>query len=262
MSLTVDLTGRVAVVTGGGRGIGAAVARSLAQAGARVVVSARSTGQIEGVAGDLVAAGLDALAVACDVTDPESVDRLLGAAEADFGPVEILVNNAGVSSSAPLRSLELEEWNRLMRVNATGTFLCTRAFLPGMVANGWGRVINVASTAGRAGAAYISAYAASKHAVIGFTRSVAAEVAAKGVTVNAICPGFVETPMTDESVERIVAKTGMSEDEARQRIVALNPQGRLIEPDEVAYVAVALCDPRARGVNGQAIGVDGGALLA
>ena len=262
MSLAIDLTGRVAVVTGGGRGIGAAVARGLAEAGARVVVSARSIGQIEGVARDLVAGGCEALAVACDVTDPESVDRLLGEAEAAFGQVEILVNNAGVASSAPLRSIDLEEWNRLMTVNATGTFLCTRACLGGMVANGWGRVINVASVAGRAGAAYISAYAASKHAVIGFTRSIAAEVASKGVTVNAICPGYVESPMTDESIERIVAKTGMSAVDARERIVATNPQGRLIEPEEVAYLAVALCDPRARGINGQAIGVDGGALLA
>lgn len=262
MSLAVDLTGRVAVVTGGGRGIGAAVARGLAAAGARVVVSARSGGQLDGVVAEIVATGRDARAVVCDVTDPESVARLLGEAETELGPVEILVNNAGVSSSAPLRSVELAEWNRLMAVNATGTFLCTRAFLPGMVANGWGRVINVASVAGRAGAAYISAYAASKHAVIGFTRSVAAEVAAKGITVNALCPGYVETPMTDESVERIVAKTGLSQEEALGRITAMNPQGRLIEPDEVAFLAVALCDPRARGINGQAIGVDGGALLA
>jgi NAD(P)-dependent dehydrogenase (short-subunit alcohol dehydrogenase family) len=262
LSLAVDLTGRVAVVTGGGRGIGAAIARGLAAAGARVVVSARSGGQLDGVVAEIAAAGRDARAVVCDVTDPESVSRLLGEAETELGPVEILVNNAGVSSSAPLRSVELAEWNRLMAVNATGTFLCTRAFLPGMVANGWGRVINVASVAGRAGAAYISAYAASKHAVIGFTRSVAAEVAAKGITVNALCPGYVETPMTDESVERIVAKTGLSQEEARGRITAMNPQGRLIEPDEVAFLAVALCDPRARGINGQAIGVDGGALLA
>jgi NAD(P)-dependent dehydrogenase (short-subunit alcohol dehydrogenase family) len=262
VSAAFELAGRVAVVTGGGRGIGAAVARALAGAGARVVVSARSAGQIEGIAAELAAAGAEALAVPCDVTDPESVDRLLGAAEAELGAVEILVNNAGVASSAPLRAIELEEWNRLMAVNATGTFLCTRAFLPGMVAGGWGRVVNVASVAGRAGAAYVSAYAASKHAVIGFTRSVAAEVAAKGVTVNAICPGFVESPMTDESIERIVAKTGMSAEEARARIVATNPQGRLIEPDEVAFLALALCDPRARGINGQAIGVDGGALLA
>jgi NAD(P)-dependent dehydrogenase (short-subunit alcohol dehydrogenase family) len=262
VSLTIDLTGRVALVTGGGRGIGAAVARALAAAGARVVVSARSAGQIDGVAADLAAAGLAARAVPCDVTDPESVARLVGRTEELWGPAEILVNNAGVSSSAPLRSLELEEWNRLLAVNATGTFLCTRAFLPAMIAAGWGRVLNVASIAGRAGAAYVSGYAASKHAVVGFTRSVAAEVAASGVTVNAICPGYVETPMTDASVERIVAKTGLSADAARARIVAMNPQGRLIEPEEVAYLAVALCDPRARGINGQAIGVDGGALLA
>ncbi len=262
MSLAVDLAGRVAVVTGGGRGIGAAVARALAEAGARVVVSARSSGQIEGVARDLVAAGREARAHPCDVTSEESVSRLLGFAETELGPVDILINNAGVASSAPLRSIDLEEWNRLMSVNATGTFLCTRTFLPGMIAGGWGRVINVASVAGRAGAAYISAYAASKHAVIGFTRSVAAEVAARGVTVNALCPGYVETPMTDESIERIVARTGLPADEARRRLVEMNPQGRLIEPEEVAFLAVALCDPRARGVNGQAIGVDGGALLA
>jgi NAD(P)-dependent dehydrogenase (short-subunit alcohol dehydrogenase family) len=262
VSLAIDLAGRVAVVTGGGRGIGAAVARALAEAGARVVVSARSGGQIEGVARDLAAAGHEARACACDVTSFDSVTRLLGFAEAELGTVDILVNNAGVASSAPLRAVELEEWNRLISVNATGTFLCTRAFVPGMVAAGWGRVVNVASIAGRSGAAYVSAYAASKHAVIGFTRSVAAEVAARGVTVNAICPGYVETPMTDESVERIVVRTGMPAEEARRRLVAANPQGRLIEPEEVAFLAVTLCDPRARGVNGQAIGVDGGALLA
>jgi NAD(P)-dependent dehydrogenase (short-subunit alcohol dehydrogenase family) len=262
VSLAIDLDGRVAVITGGGRGIGEAVARALAGAGARVVVAARSAGQVESVARDLVGAGLPARAVACDVTDPEAVGRLVAETESHFGSAEILINNAGVSSSAPLKSLELEEWNRMLAVNATGTYLVTRAFLPGMLAAGWGRIVNVASVAGRAGAPYVSAYAASKHAVVGFTRSVAAEVAARGITVNALCPGYVETPMTDESVERIVAKTGLSATDARERIVAMNPQGRLIEPDEVAFLAVALCDPRARGVNGQAIGVDGGMLLA
>jgi NAD(P)-dependent dehydrogenase (short-subunit alcohol dehydrogenase family) len=262
VSLAIDLDGRVAVITGGGRGIGEAVARALAGAGARVVVAARSAGQVESVARDLVGAGLPARAVACDVTDPEAVGRLVAETESHFGSAEILINNAGVSSSAPLKSLELEEWNRMLAVNATGTYLVTRAFLPGMLAAGWGRIVNVASVSGRAGAPYVSAYAASKHAVVGFTRSVAAEVAARGITVNALCPGYVETPMTDESVERIVAKTGLSATDARERIVAMNPQGRLIEPDEVAFLAVALCDPRARGVNGQAIGVDGGMLLA
>jgi len=262
VSVAIDLTGRVAVVTGGGRGIGAAVARALASAGARVVVSARTTTEIEAIAEELRDAGHPAHAESCDVTDPESVDRLLGAAEVAFGPVEILVNNAGVASSAPLKRVDLAEWNRVIGVNATGTYLCTRAFLPGMIGNGWGRVVNVASVAGRTGGAYISAYAASKHAVIGFTRSVAAEVATQGITINAVCPGFVATAMTDESVDRIVAKTGSSAEAAREQIVRLNPQGRLIEPDEVAFLVLALCDPRARGINGQAIGLDGGALLA
>jgi len=262
MALGIDLSSHAAVVTGGGRGIGAAVARALAEAGAKVVVAARSEDQIAGVARDLVAAGHVACAISCDVTDPDSVGQLARRAEAAIGTVDILVNNAGVASSSPIKHLELDEWNRLIAINATGTYLCTRAFLPGMVAKGWGRVINVASVAGRAGASYISAYAASKHAVVGFTRAVAAEVASRGVTVNAICPGFVETPMTDESVSRIAAKTSLSPEEARRRIVELNPQGRLIEPEEVAFLAVTLCDARARGIHGETIGVDGGALLA
>ncbi len=262
MATSIDLSGRAAVVTGGGRGIGAAVARALAAAGARVVVAARSATEIERIAEELIADGHAALAIPCDVTDPESVGRLAREAEAAVGIVDILVNNAGVASSAKLESLDLAEWNRLLAVNATGTFLCTRALLGGMVANGWGRVINIASVAGRAGAAYISGYAASKHAVVGFTRSIAAEVAARGVTVNALCPGFVATPMTDESVACIVAKTGLSAAEARQKVVTMNPQGRLIEAEEVAFVALALCDSRAGGINGQAIAIDGGALLS
>ncbi len=261
MSVGIDLTGRAAVVTGGGRGIGAAVARALAEAGARVVVAARNVAEIEAVASELIAAGHAALAVPCDVTDPESVSRLAREAEGAVGVVDILVNNAGVASSAPIKSLEPEEWNRILAVNATGTYLCTRAFLPGMLTNGWGRVINVASVAGLAGRAYISAYTASKHAVIGFTRSIAAEVAARGVTVNALCPGFVATAMTEESVSRISAKTGMGSEEARRKIEEMNPQGRLIEPEEVAFFTVALCDRRARGVNGQAIAIDGGRLI-
>jgi NAD(P)-dependent dehydrogenase (short-subunit alcohol dehydrogenase family) len=176
--------------------------------------------------------------------------------------VDILVNNAGVAASAPLRSVSPEEWDRLFAVNVRGTYLCTREFLPDMLAEGWGRVINVASIAGLTGAAYISAYAASKHAVIGFTRSVAAEVAAKGVTVNAVCPGYVDTPMTDGSVAHIAAKTGLSPEEARERLRRMSPQNRLFEPEEVAYLVRCLADPRARGVNGQAIVLDGGALLA
>ncbi|KAB2968247.1 MAG: SDR family oxidoreductase [Thermoanaerobaculia bacterium] len=253
--------GRGAVVTGGGRGIGEATARALAEAGARVVVAARSAGEIERVASELTAAGHEVAAIPCDVTDPDAIERLRAAALDRLGAVEILVNNAGVAASAPLKGQTLEEWRRLFAVNVEGTFLACRAFLPGMLERGWGRVVNIASVAGRTGAPYVSAYAASKHAVVGFTRSLAAEVAVRGVTVNAVCPGYVATPMTERSIETIVTKTGMSAPEARQRLVAANPQGRLIEPEEVAYLVAALCDERARGVNGQAIGIDGGAFL-
>jgi 3-hydroxybutyrate dehydrogenase len=255
------LTGRGAVVTGGGRGIGAAVAGALAEAGARVVVSARSAAEIEAVAAGLRGRGFDVDAVACDVSDPAAIERLAATARARLGQVDILVNNAGISSSAPVRSQSLEEWRRLFAVNVEGLFLVTRAFLPGMAERGWGRVVNVASIAGRTGAPYIAAYAASKHAVIGFTRACAAEVAARGVTVNALCPGYVDTPMTDRSIARIVEKTGRPAEETRRRLLDANPQGRLIEAGEVAFLAVTLCDERARGVNGQAIGIDGGAFL-
>jgi 3-hydroxybutyrate dehydrogenase len=255
------LVGRGAVVTGGGRGIGAAIAGALAEAGARVVVAARTAGEIEAAAAELGARGLDVQAVACDVSDPTAVDRLAVEAGRRLGRVDVLINNAGISSSAPVKSQSLEDWRRLFAVNVEGLFLVTRAFLPGMAERGWGRVVNVASIAGRTGAPYIAAYTATKHAVVGFTRSCAAEVAARGVTVNALCPGYVATPMTDRSVERIVARTGRSADEARRLLLETNPQGRLIEPEEVAFLAVALCDERARGVNGQAIGIDGGAFL-
>lgn len=256
------LQGKRAVVTGGGRGIGAAVARLLADEGAAVVVSARSAGEIEELAAELRAAGREAFAVACDVADPAQIATLAAASHERLGGVDILVNNAGIAHSAPLKAVTLETWNRIFAVNVTGTFLCTQTFLPGMVERRWGRVVNVASIAARSGAAYISAYAASKHAVLGFTRSVAAEAAPFGVTVNAVCPGYVDTDMTRESVDRIVAKTGKSAEQALQAILQTSPQRRLLTADEVAYQVLVLCDPRAGGVNGQALVLDGGSLLA
>ncbi len=247
-----------AVVTGGGRGIGAAVARALAEAGVSVVVAARSRDQIEGVAAELTGAGHKAWAVACDVTDHQEVEALLHEAQEKMGGVDVLVNNAGIAASAPLKAIELEQWNRIFAVNVTGTFLCTQAFVPAMIERGWGRVVNLASVAGKVGAPYIAAYAASKHAVVGFTRSVAAEVAAKGVTVNAVCPGYVETDMSVSTVERIVRKTGLSPEEARATLEKVSPQGRLYTPEEVAYQVAILCDRRAGGVNGQALVLDGG----
>lgn len=254
------LSGKGAVVTGGGRGIGAAVARALAQQGAQVVIAARTAAEIDAVAAELEESGARAWAVTCDVTQKDQVDRLVSAAGEHLESTQILVNCAGIASSAPLKSIEIADWNQLIAVNATAPFLCTQAFMPGMLAAGWGRVVTVASIAGKVGHPYIAAYSASKHAVIGFTRAVAAEVAGKGVTVNAVCPGYVNTPMTDQSVARIVDRTGMSEADARHYLELLNPQGRLIEPEEVAHQVIALCDPLARGVNGQAVVVDGGSV--
>ena len=249
----MDLRGKRAVVTGGTRGIGAAVARALAESGASVLVCARHDGGAGGL-------GPRVESTTCDVTDPASVERLVERAREALGGVDILVNNAGAASSAPVSRLTLDEWNRLFAVNATGTFLCTKAFLPGMIERRWGRVINVASTAALTGSRYIAAYAAAKHAVMGFTRAVADEVAAHGVTVNAVCPGYVDTEMTRESVERIVAKTKLSHEDALRSLLQTTPQERLITPEEVAFAVRSLCDDEARGIHGQAIVVDGGGL--
>jgi 3-hydroxybutyrate dehydrogenase len=254
------LENRGAVVTGGGRGIGAAVARALAAVGARVVVSARSIDEIENVAENLRRQGHEATAVTCDITDPEQVEALARESVEFLGGVDILVNNAGIATSAPFKAISLEDWERVMAVNVTGPFLCTRAFIPGMIEAGWGRVVNVASVAGKVGQPYIAAYCASKHALVGLTRAVAVEVAAKGVTVNAVCPGYVDTPMTDRSVHNITSKTSLSEAEARDYLQKLNPQGRLMEPEEVAHLVVSLCAPLAKGINGQAVILDGGAV--
>ncbi len=257
----MQLQGKRAVITGGGRGIGAAVAKTLAEAGAAVVVSARSRDQVESVATDLQSAGHRAAGFPCDVTDPEQVTALCSAAtEALGGPADILVNNAGIASSAPLAKVTLAKWEQIMAVNVTGTFLCTQAFLPGMLAADWGRVVNVASVAGKVGGAYMTAYAASKHAVMGFTRALAIEVARTNVTVNSVCPGFVDTEMASDSVTRIVAKTGMDAAHAKGQLEAFSPQKRLYTSEEVAYQVLCLCDPRAGGVNGQGVVLDGGAV--
>ncbi|HET9334034.1 MAG TPA: SDR family NAD(P)-dependent oxidoreductase [Gemmatimonadota bacterium] len=257
-----SLDRRSAVVTGGGRGIGAAVARALAGEGARVVVASRTANEVEMVARDIESAGGEAWPLAVDVTDTGSVDGLRAFASERLGQVDVLVTCAGIAHSAPVARQTLGEWERIFAVNVTGTFLVTKAFLPPMMERGWGRVIHMASVAGLSGAKYIGAYAASKHAVVGFMRSVAAEAAPRGVTVNAICPGYVDTAMTEQSIGRIVATAGRSEAEARAAVLATSPQGRLIEPDEVARAVAWLCEDAARGINGQAIVIDGGGLLA
>jgi NAD(P)-dependent dehydrogenase (short-subunit alcohol dehydrogenase family) len=210
----------------------------------------------------LVAAGFEAHACRVDVTDEASVAALVEEAQRRLGTVDILVNNAGQAHSAPITRTSLEDWHRMLDGNATGTFLCTKGFLPGMIERRWGRVINIASVAGLAGAKYIAAYAASKHAVMGFTRSAAHEVADKGVTVNAVCPGYVDTPMTEQSVANIVAATGKSRDEALSAILQMTPQGRLIAPEEVAHAVLMLAAKEAKGINGQSVVIDGGGIQA
>lgn len=228
---------RRVVVTGGTRGIGAAIAARFAAAGEDVVAVGR---------GD------------CDVTDEAAVGTLFER----VGAVDVLVNNAGMASSATLGRTTLADWRAQVDVNATGAFLCTRAVLPGMLERGGGRIVTVASTAGVVGAKYTAAYTASKHAAVGLTRAVAAEIAGTGVTANAVCPTFVRTDMTSESLRRIAETTGRSEAEGEAALAAATPLGRLLEPDEVAFAVAFLAAPEAGAINGQTLILDGGGIQA
>jgi NAD(P)-dependent dehydrogenase (short-subunit alcohol dehydrogenase family) len=251
--VSTELHNKLALITGGGRGIGRAIALLFAQHGARVAVAARTREQVESVAREI---GPDSLAVICDVSSPESVSEMF----ADIRP-DILVNNAGIAESSAFINTSDELWHRHLAINLTGTFYCTRAALPGMLEKGWGRIINIASIAAKAGAPYIAAYAASKHGVLGLTRSVALEVATSGVTVNAICPGYVDTEMVERGVERITTRTGRSAEEALDTLKKMSPQNRLVTPEEVAALVLLLASEEGRGINGQGINIDGGTVL-
>jgi NAD(P)-dependent dehydrogenase (short-subunit alcohol dehydrogenase family) len=246
---------RICLVTGAGRGIGRAVAHRLSAAGHRVALTARSGGELAATAADCPGPTLE---LPADVTAPGAVDELVGAVEEAWGPVGILVANAGTASSAPVHRVTDEEWQRVLDLNLTAPFRCVRRVVPGMLAVGYGRVVVVASVAAKAGDRYMAAYTASKHGVLGLVRSAAAELARSGVTVNAVCPGYVDTPMTDGSVESIVASTGRDAAEVRAILERRQPIGRLVTVDEVAD-AVDLCVANA-AITGQGLNVDGGAV--
>lgn len=249
-----ELAGLHALVTGGGRGIGAAIAQALTGAGAQVTVVGRS----ETPLGEVVADGEAAGWAICDVTDPAAVERAFGEAVAERGPLDILVNNAGGASSAPFHRTTDADFRAMLDLNLMGCVHACRAALPEMKARGRGRIVNIASTAALKGYPYVSAYVAAKHAVLGFTRALAAETAQSGVTVNAVCPGFTDTDLVARSVDEIVRKTGRDAAQARAELEAANPQGRLVAPDEVAAAVLFLCGPRAGAITGTALPVSGG----
>jgi 3-hydroxybutyrate dehydrogenase len=242
------LAGKRVLITGGGTGTGADLARGFAHAGAEVVIAGRRAEPLAAVAARLPRTR----ALTADVTDEASVAALFDAA----GPVDIVIANAGAAESAPLTKTTLEQWHAMLAVNLTGVFLTLRAGLRQFT--GWGRLVSVASTAGLKGYAYVAPYAAAKHGVVGLTRSLALEVAKAPVTVNALCPGFLETEMTERSIANIMEKTGRSHDEATAALTRSNPQNRLIRPAEVTAAALWLCAPGSEGVNGQAIAIAGG----
>ena len=249
------LDGRHALVTGAARGIGAEIARNLVAAGARVSLLGRRHEPLALLAREL---GARANPLVADVSDGTQVESALAAARMRFGPVSILVNNAGQAESAPFQRTGLDLWNRMLAVNLTGTFLCSQAALPQLLECGWGRIVNIASTAGQRGYAYVSAYTAAKHGVVGLTRSLALEVAKKNITVNAVCPGYTDTDILRESIANVVAKTGRSSEEALAGFAAGNPQGKIVQPAEVASAVMWLCSQGASAINGQAISVSGG----
>jgi len=245
-----------AVVTGGGSGIGAAIAKQFAGAGMRVTLMGRNQERLQATA-----ASLNASSQQVDISNPDDVRRGFAAAVEASGAVTILVNNAGSAESSAFVKMSEDLWDRMLTVNLTGTYLCTKSVVESMSRAGFGRIINIASTASLKGYAYVSAYCAAKHGVLGLTRALALEMAKKGVTVNAICPGYTDTELVSRSLDTIVESTGLQRDQALAQLVSSNPQGRLIQPEEVAETAMWLCHPNSASITGQAIAVAGGEVV-
>ena len=256
------LAGKRAVVTGAGRGIGRSIALAFARAGADVAVTARTGVELDQLVSEIQSVGRRSLAVSCDVTDPEQVQHMATTLVEGLGGIDILVNNAGNAGSHKFLNHSDELWHRMLAVNLTSVYYVTKAFAPKLVEQRYGRIINIASIASRVGGSYIAAYTAAKHGVLGLTRALAVELLPYNITVNAICPGYVDTPMTDGSVRNIAARTGMSEAKARETLVKTNLQQRLIEPEEVASIALFLAQDISKGITGQAINIDGGGVMS
>jgi len=251
---------RHAVVTGASRGIGSTIAAALAARGAKVSLLGRDAGNLNTVAA-VIGGSSRAAPIVTDVTDSASVSAAFETARQHFGPVHILINNAGQAASAKFTQTDETLWNRIMAVNVNGTYLCTRQAVSDMLQIGYGRIVNIASIAGLRGAAYISAYAASKHAVVGLTRSLALELATQNITVNAVCPGYTDTDIVRDAIANIVRKTGRTAAEALESLVATNPQRRLITPEEVAHTVLWVCGPGSESITGQSIAVAGGEVM-
>ncbi|MFZ6767084.1 SDR family NAD(P)-dependent oxidoreductase [Undibacterium sp. Di26W] len=253
------LQGRHALVTGGGKGIGLAIAQALLSEGATVTLAGRSEATLQEAVASLASSKVQY--VVMDVSDVESVQTAFQLSQGRDGRIDILINNAGQASSASFLKTDARLWKNMMDVNLNGSFICMQQALPAMLEAGWGRIVNVASTAGLKAYAYVSAYCAAKHAVIGLTRAVALEVAAKGVTVNAVCPGYTETDIVKDAIANIVAKTGRTAEQAKAELAAGNPQKRLVQPQEVADAVLWLCMDSASAMNGQSIAVAGGEVM-
>jgi NAD(P)-dependent dehydrogenase (short-subunit alcohol dehydrogenase family) len=256
------LAGRRAVVTGAGRGLGRSIALALAEAGADVALTARTAADLDALAAEIAAHRRRSLALPGDVTDPAQVARLAETVSAAWGEVDILVNNAGTAASHKFLTHPDDLWHQMLLVNLTSVYYVTKAFTPLLIAAGGGRIVNIASTAARVGDRYVAAYTAAKHGVLGLTRALAVELLPQAITVNAVCPGFLDTPLTQTSIQNIVARTGLSEAEARAALEQMSPQKRLIQPEEVAAVVVFLCQESSKGITGQAINVDGGGVMS
>ncbi|MEE8173195.1 MAG: SDR family NAD(P)-dependent oxidoreductase [Alphaproteobacteria bacterium] len=257
MSDGTALQGKHALVTGGGHGIGGASAEALAANGASLTLTGRNMEKLENMAAALSGAEARQL----DVTDEAAVKRVFAESAASLGPVDILVNNSGIAETAPFMRTSSAMMRQIMEVNLIGAHVCTQQVLPAMIEAGWGRIVNIASLAGLSGQPYITAYCASKHAMVGLTRTLALEVARKGITVNAVCPAYVKTGMVERGVANIQKITGMSEADARGELAKKNPQARIIEASEVAATVAWLCLPGSESITGQSIAMAGGAWM-